>query len=50
MPSLAFNTIYVKIWNGLTSMEKDPFSEVSVMAKTLTDYIRNKVITRLIKL
>lgn len=43
MPSLAFNTIYVKIWNGLSNLEKDPYMEVSNMAKTLTEYVRNKV-------
>ena len=43
LPSLAFNTIYVKMWHGLSSMEKDPHLEVSTMAKKLTDYVRNKV-------
>jgi len=43
LPSLAFNTIYVKLWHGLSSVEKDPYLEVSAMAKKLTDYVRNKV-------
>uniref|UniRef100_A0A0P5SHU1 Regulatory-associated protein of mTOR n=1 Tax=Daphnia magna TaxID=35525 RepID=A0A0P5SHU1_9CRUS len=42
LPSLAFNTIYVKMWHGLSNMEKDPYFEVSNMAKKLTDYVRNK--------
>ncbi|EFX77206.1 hypothetical protein DAPPUDRAFT_248021 [Daphnia pulex] len=44
LPSLAFNTIYVKLWHGLSSMEKDPYLEVSTMAKKLTDYVRNKIV------
>lgn len=46
LPSLAFNTIYVKMWHGLSNMEKDPYFEVSNMAKKLTDYVRNKVLRR----
>jgi hypothetical protein len=42
LPSLAFNTIYVKMWHG-RSMEKDPHLEVPTIAKKLTDYVRNKV-------
>lgn len=45
LPSLAFNAIYVKMWHGLSNMEKDPSFEVSNMAKKLTDYVRNKVFT-----
>lgn len=43
LPSLAVNTIYLKIWQGLSNMEKDPHMEVSTMAKKLTDYARTKV-------
>lgn len=32
------------MWHGLTSLEKDPFSEVATMTRTLTDYIRFKVV------
>ena len=44
VPSLAFSTIYIKIWQGLCAMEKDPHVEVANVAKLLLEYIRNKVI------
>ena len=43
LSSLSFSTIYVKIWQGLLQMEKDPYLEVANMAKLVTDFIRNKV-------
>lgn len=42
MPSLTFSTIYLKIWQGLCAIEKDPYVEVAALTKVLTDYIRNK--------
>ena len=44
MSNLTFSSIYLKIWQGLVNMEKDPHAEVVNMTKLLTDYIRNKVL------
>lgn len=41
--NLSFSSIYLKIWQGLVVMEKDPHIEVANMTKLLTEYIRNKV-------
>jgi len=43
VPNLSFSSIYLKIWQGLVVMEKDPHTEVANMTKLLTEYIRNKV-------
>lgn len=40
--NLSFSSIYLKIWQGLVVMEKDPHIEVANMTKLLTEYIRNK--------
>lgn len=39
----AFNHVHSQIWKGLTTLEHDIFPDVSITARKLTKYIRQKV-------
>ena len=43
--SLSVNSIYGKMWLGLTSLDRDPHPEVAQMSRNVTEYIRLKVTT-----
>jgi hypothetical protein len=41
--SLSLNSIYGKMWVGLTGLDRDPHPEVAQMSRNVTEYIRLKV-------
>lgn len=41
--SLSLNSIYGKMWLGLTALDRDPHPDVAALSRTVTDHIRNKV-------
>ncbi|GLG94261.1 Regulatory-associated protein of mTOR [Gryllus bimaculatus] len=43
LPALAYGSIYMKLWHGLTAMDTDPHPGVSHMSHTVTNYIRDQV-------
>lgn len=36
----AYNSIYLKLWNGIINLSRDPQPDVAQMGRKLTDYIR----------
>lgn len=44
LPSVSYGSFYTKIWQGLSSLETDPYPSVAYMAHTLMDHIRDQVI------
>ncbi|XP_065210456.1 regulatory-associated protein of mTOR isoform X2 [Planococcus citri] len=43
LPTISYGSFYTKIWQGLASLETDPFLKVAKMAHASMDYIRDQV-------
>lgn len=43
LPILAYGSVYMKLWNGLTNLDTDPHPEVVKLSCVVTNYIRNQV-------
>lgn len=43
LPTLAYGSVYMKLWNGLTNLDTDPHPAVVQMSNVVTNYIRNQV-------
>ncbi|CAH0701504.1 unnamed protein product [Spodoptera exigua] len=43
LPSIGFGSVYMKLWNILTMMSREPHPQVSQMANEIINYIANQV-------
>lgn len=43
LPSIGFGSVYMKLWNTLTSMAREPHPQISQMANDIINYISNQV-------
>ncbi|XP_046663293.1 regulatory-associated protein of mTOR isoform X2 [Homalodisca vitripennis] len=43
LPQLSFGSVYMKMWQALTSLDSDPFPGVAQLSRTITDHIRDQV-------
>lgn len=43
LPYVTYGSVYIKIWNGLCSLENDPHPQVAQMCSVITNYIRNQI-------
>lgn len=43
LPTLAYGSVYMKLWHGLTNLDSDPHPEVAKMSAVVTGYIRHQV-------
>ena len=43
LPSLSYNSVYMKLWTGLCALENDPYPGVATLAQKVTGHIRNQV-------
>lgn len=50
LPILAYGSVYMKLWNGLTNLDTDPHPEVVKLSCVVTSYIRNQVSISIIKI
>lgn len=43
LPTLAYGSVYMKLWHGLSNLDTDPHPQVAQMSCLVTGYIRNQV-------
>lgn len=43
LPILAYGSVYMKLWNGLTNLDTDPHPAVAQLSCVVTNYIRNQI-------
>ncbi|KAJ8730454.1 hypothetical protein PYW07_017492 [Mythimna separata] len=43
LPSIGFGSVYMKLWNILTTMAREPHPQISQMATDIINYIANQV-------
>jgi len=43
LPNIAYGSVFMKLWSGLTALDNDPHPGVASLARTVTDYIRDQV-------
>lgn len=43
LPILAYGSVYMKLWHGLTNLDTDPHPAVAHMSCVVTNYIRNQI-------
>ncbi|XP_047024257.1 regulatory-associated protein of mTOR [Helicoverpa zea] len=43
LPSIGFGSVYMKLWNILTAMAREPHPQISQMANDIINYIANQV-------
>lgn len=43
LPSVAYGSVYIKIWAGLCSLETDPHPQVAQICSVITNFVRNQV-------
>lgn len=44
LPTLAYGSVYMKLWNGLGNLDSDPHPQVAQMSSVVTGHIRNQVL------
>ncbi|XP_066593709.1 regulatory-associated protein of mTOR isoform X1 [Prorops nasuta] len=42
LPSISYGSVNMKLWHGLCNLDNDPHPAVSIMARKVTNYIRNE--------
>ncbi|CAB3223509.1 unnamed protein product [Arctia plantaginis] len=43
LPTIGFGSVYMKLWNTLTTMAREPHPQISQMANDIINYISNQV-------